>query len=200
MLNSISSGDCGCGSMMLAGRTGNSGSTNRIADDLFSKMDANSDGIVDKLELSDTLKSMSAAGTAMPDADTLFSRLDANGDGKITAGENSDGVKLLIQEYGHLQKGGGRHHRHRPDNMFANADALFKQFDSNGDGSISRDEYLAGMDALHHPAQDGPPAGGASAPADSAMQAFVAALLQSYQNTDAGSNQASTGSTVSVAV
>lgn len=69
--------------------------------DLFSLLDANSDGQVSKSEFENAL---GAGGTNLAQADDVFSKLDRNGDGSVSLGELTSALKGA--------GGKGHHHHH----------------------------------------------------------------------------------------
>src|ERR1700685_4620866 len=72
--------------------------------DLFSRIDANGDGLIPKSEFENP---PGAGGTNVAQADDVFSKLDTNGDGSVSLGE----LKSALQGAG--GKGGhGHHHAH----------------------------------------------------------------------------------------
>ena len=73
------------------------------AQDLFSQIDADGDGAINKSEFENAL---GAGGTNLAQADDVFSKLDANGDGSVSLDEMKAGVA------GGGGKGG--HHHHMP--------------------------------------------------------------------------------------
>jgi hypothetical protein len=68
--------------------------------DLFSQLDANSDGQVSKSEFENAL---GAGGTNLAQADDVFGKLDKNGDGSVSLDEMSSALKGA----------GGHGHRHK---------------------------------------------------------------------------------------
>jgi hypothetical protein len=85
----------------------------------FEAMDANHDGIVTKDEL--TAQIAARMGSAPPPEriDALFKTMDTDGDGKATAAE-----------------------------VTAAAEARFATMDANHDGTLSEDEFRAGMSQM----------------------------------------------------
>lgn len=61
------------------------------AEEMFSKIDSNQDGSIDKAEFSDFGAQMASqaksAGQQIPSGEQLFSRIDADGDGALTSNE-----------------------------------------------------------------------------------------------------------------
>jgi len=124
------------------------------------RADANSDGAVTKEELAESLKRLAGGmrgqggGRGMPEPEQVLKRLDANGDGKLTKDElpepmaermmqadaNGDGA-ITKEELVEARKrfaGGGRGQgggRGMPD-----PEQMFKRFDKNSDGKLSKDE------------------------------------------------------------
>jgi Ca2+-binding EF-hand superfamily protein len=202
MINSINSSGGGCNAALLSvypsGR--NAANSSQIADNMFAKMDSNSDGFVDKAELSSIPASMPADQSKMPTATDSFSRFDADGDGKLTKEEHSQGLRSLMHEYGSHMRG---LHRPDPDELFAKADAdgngsldkselksfleqgpggadkaprvdeLFAKLDRDGDGSISKDENKTGIEARRQESD--------SNVNENPFAAYISLILQQYQ-------------------
>jgi Ca2+-binding EF-hand superfamily protein len=151
------------------------------AADVFSKIDANGDGSISKDELSAFQSNMqaqfkdsvmgsqtdstsllslleaisqtatpngtsgTAAGSASQSAggstDALFSKIDTNGDGSISKDELAKAQATMPHHHHH-------HHAKSSDatsqaNVTSPFDQLFSKIDTNGDGSISKDELSA---------------------------------------------------------
>ncbi len=103
-------------------------SPTQLADDIFSKLDPNNQGYIDKSDLQNALDSLSGSsgststssstsGTSdSSNVDALFSQLDANGDGKITKSEMESGMQKLSDALDSQAMGsrmhGGHHHHH----------------------------------------------------------------------------------------
>ncbi len=69
----------------------------KMAEDLFSKLDASSQGYIQKSDLQSALNSISS--DASSNASDLFSQLDADGDNKVTKQEFTDGLKNLASQF-----------------------------------------------------------------------------------------------------
>lgn len=73
----------------------------QMASDLFSKLDTQNKGYVEKSDLTSALSQLKAQGTESTEsstADQLFTKLDGDGDGKITEDEMKSGLKQLADE------------------------------------------------------------------------------------------------------
>jgi Ca2+-binding EF-hand superfamily protein len=101
---------------------------------------------------SGTTASGTTTGTDSPSrTDALMSALDANGDGSISAQEFTSGAESLLHRAG----GHHRHHHHEggqgqdgssgPSRLDQKLDQLFKQLDTNGDGSVSAAELASAL-------------------------------------------------------
>jgi EF-hand domain pair len=75
--------------------------------DLFSQIDANGDGSINKSEFESAL---GAGGTNLAAADDVFSKLDSNGDGSVSLDELKNALQGAGGHHGghhHVQAGGG---------------------------------------------------------------------------------------------
>ena len=116
-------------------------SLKQMQEKMFKAMDANSDGKVDKNELSAFQKKQQTNGMqGGPSVDEIFKKSDTNSDGGITLQEMQDSMAKIAQQMMQGQAppsaSGGT------DSNFSSAlkDKVFKSADLNGDGSISKDE------------------------------------------------------------
>lgn len=122
-------------------------------EELFSKTDANGDGTIDKVELSDALaaKSETEGAENAPDADELFSMLDADGDGSITQEEHTQGLQNLAPQGGPQGTKGlmgpppppppGSEEEEEEEELFAATDA-------DGSGTIDLEELSSMLSSL----------------------------------------------------
>lgn len=90
--------------------TGSTTSRSAALNHLFSQIDANNDGKIDKAEFEDAL---GAGGTNLAQADDVFGKLDKNGDGTVSLGEIASALK----------GGNGHHHSHHTKGAGESSDA-----------------------------------------------------------------------------
>jgi Ca2+-binding EF-hand superfamily protein len=108
---------------------GTGGKKGGKADDLFSQIDANADGLIDQAENDAALKKLHEQDPGKVDTSAMFKDADKDGDGKVSFDE----FKALL-----------------PDNKSeADAQSLFKQFDTNGDGYVNQTEHEAAIKEMN---------------------------------------------------
>jgi Ca2+-binding EF-hand superfamily protein len=115
---------------------------------LFSKLDTNQDGSVDKSEfVTGAGGSQDSSSTDSSAAAQLFSLFDSDQDGKLTKGELQTGFQKLGDSLKSLLIGqqsvdgtSGQGHRGGPPN----ADQLFSSLDTDQSGSVDKAEFLKG--------------------------------------------------------
>jgi Ca2+-binding EF-hand superfamily protein len=129
MVSSISS----TSSYLLSVISRMSPSTEQRKNDLFSKVDGNSDGSIDKTEFSELAKKLSERSGASVDAESAFSTYDADGNGTLSAEELDAFMKATAPP----PPQGGRD----AQGMQQRLDDLFGKIDSNGDSSLSKSEF-----------------------------------------------------------
>ncbi len=136
----------------------------RFFDLMMGRGDKNQDGKLTKEEFTASLSDRGgfarAGGGRRPfDAETMFERFDSNGDGEITPDEipqrvqrmmqldrNGDGV-LTREELSQGPPGGGfgGGPGMAPGDPGARAERMFERFDTNSDGTVTKDELPDGM-------------------------------------------------------
>ena len=126
---------------------------NSRADRMFSKVDTDGSGSVDKTELQDMLDNIAQkTGTSLGSADDLMSKMDTDGDGSLSKDELASGMKSLMPapsstvEFAH-HGGGGGCHMPPPDSDSSGSTSTTATdpLDTNGDGVVSADELAAGQ-------------------------------------------------------
>jgi Ca2+-binding EF-hand superfamily protein len=94
----------------------------------------------------------------MARAETRFARMDANGDGRISPDERREARKERRRmhdehrhgrHHGRGEDGGRFEHARHERGPGVNVDRMFKRFDANGDGMISREEVEAAKQKWH---------------------------------------------------
>lgn len=127
------------------------------ADRMFSKVDTDGSGSVDKTELQDMLDDMAQkTGTSLGSADDLMTKMDSNGDGSLSKDELASGMKSLMPPPSSTvdfaqQSGGGLPPPPPPDSASGSGDSSSSTsatstdpLDTNGDGVVSAEELAAG--------------------------------------------------------
>jgi Ca2+-binding EF-hand superfamily protein len=131
-------------------------------EDLFKKMDADSDGSVSEQEFESTVVSISPQGAnaansadAQSRAETEFKKTDTDGDGKISESELATAVKAREAEHAGEAQGSGAAQGARPaggggggaktESAAASSSAgkTYDPADTNEDGTVSEQEAIA---------------------------------------------------------
>lgn len=110
----------------------------QIRERMFQKLDANSDGSIDKAEFGKAPQPPGMGGAGMPSSDQMFAKIDGDGNGSLSKDEmKAFGDKMSSQMKSMLlgaQESSGADN----DNPL---DALFKALDQDEDGSVSKNEF-----------------------------------------------------------
>jgi Ca2+-binding EF-hand superfamily protein len=106
---------------------------------MFQKIDANSDGSIDKAEFGKGPQPPGMGGAGMPSTDRMFAKIDGDGNGSLSKDEmKAFGDKMSAQMksvlMGAQESAGGEQEE-------SSLDALFKALDSDEDGSVSKNEF-----------------------------------------------------------
>lgn len=108
------------GALLALGLTATAQAQMRDGSRAFDRLDSNSDGVLDATEL-------------QTQRERAFSHLDTDGNGVITAAEREQARSRMQRVRERLQ---------------GHADAIVAEADSNHDGDISRDEFMAAPQPL----------------------------------------------------
>lgn len=108
-------------------------------EEMFAKVDTDSDGSVSKAELKGMLEDISkkTGVSNSSSTDELFSKMDSNSDGSLSQDELGEGMKNIMppppstMDFAQSRSAG------------SSGDDLFTKVDSNGDGSISTEEMAS---------------------------------------------------------
>jgi hypothetical protein len=98
--------------------------------DLFSQLDANSDGQISKSEFENAL---GAGGTNLANADDVFGKLDKDGNGTVSLDELSSALKGA-------GKGHHRHHHHAAGSNGSSADPLLQALNGSSSTQVSNSD------------------------------------------------------------
>jgi Ca2+-binding EF-hand superfamily protein len=110
-----------------------------MAQQMFKKIDSNSDGGIDKSELEAI-----AGSSSTTDISQLFSKMDTNSDGKIDESENESALQKLAQKMeSAFSKMNGADGKKGPPPPPPNASEMFSKIDTDSSGGISEDEFNA---------------------------------------------------------
>jgi Ca2+-binding EF-hand superfamily protein len=113
-----------------------SASTSTMAnpiDQLFSSLDTNGDGEISQSEMEGAIENL---GGTQDQADALYSQLSQNGSSGI---DEQQLASAAAPQHG----GGSHHHHHHVGGADQAANSLMQMMDSNGDGSVSQDEFTS---------------------------------------------------------
>jgi Ca2+-binding EF-hand superfamily protein len=125
-----------------------SASQTQMLEKLFSKIDKNGDGKIDKDELT-AFKAASQSGSATnsTSVDDIFNKLDTNQDGSISKDEFKAGMAKMRHHHG----AGGPpppSTDSSQDSSSTTVEDIFKSIDTDGDGTISKSEFKAALEKL----------------------------------------------------
>jgi Ca2+-binding EF-hand superfamily protein len=116
---------------------------------MFSKMDQNSDGGIDKAEMQTVLGKMAEQSGQTVKVDDLFSQHDSDGNGKLSQDETNTAMESLLkgapQQGGMMQAGMRSGAMPPPPPDFAQ---MFKDADTDSDGSIAKTEMQTVADKI----------------------------------------------------
>jgi Ca2+-binding EF-hand superfamily protein len=177
---------------------------------LFSKIDQNGDGSIDKTEMG------SAVSENSPSVEDIFTKLDSNQDGVIGKNEYEEALSKLRSHqppppppssaemekdsedmFSKIdQNGDGSISKDELSSFMAQSnqdvDKIFNEVDTNGDGVISKSESDAHMKKMQEGGKGGPPQDSAMSTASDVQNwesQMFEKLLQAYQNYDTASNE-----------
>jgi Ca2+-binding EF-hand superfamily protein len=102
--------------------------------EMFTKMDTNGDGSVDKAEFTAFGKQMAAKIGKADKSEEIFAKIDTDGDGKISQTEN-EAFASQMQAMGPPPG--------PPPGGAKSPDEMFTEMDTDGDGSIDKTEFEA---------------------------------------------------------
>src|SRR5262245_60563133 len=135
MVNAIGSSACSMSPGAADG--GSSPGRARFVDRIFSKLDANGDGAIDKAELPSFVQMAAGSDDANPvDVDGLFAKLDADSDGAVSKDEFGQAAQQLHDELRGQQLGPGG----AGFDLTQVINNLYAKADANGDGSVDDSE------------------------------------------------------------
>lgn len=162
-----------------------------LQEKLFTKLDSNGDGGIDKTELSDFMSfAAQSSGTQATDGAALFSSIDSDGDGAITQTELSDGAKALFDELRAQLMTSGQETSEAKAVEKPNVEDLFATIDANGDGSIDQDELGTFMST------NPPPPPGGSGGHGGGLFSRIESLLDQYRSTATTETETASGLSV----
>src|SRR5690349_21279031 len=100
MVSSISGSAAFSSAMLSSSQCRGPRDAQALQEKLFTKLDANGDGGIDKTELSEFMSfaASQSGSTQASDGATLFSSIDSDGDGTISQTELSDGAQSLFDQ------------------------------------------------------------------------------------------------------
>lgn len=121
----------------------------QMREKMFSKLDADADGSITKVELEAAPKPEGRNGGKAPGVDRMLKDFDGDGDGAITQSEMTAGFQKIDErmqgQFLRMQEAGEQRGLGGPppsaDELFSTLDA-----DGDGDGAISKEEMTAGFE------------------------------------------------------
>jgi Ca2+-binding EF-hand superfamily protein len=175
MVSSIGSSAVFSFAMLSGSQSRGSRDMQALQEKLFTKLDANGDGGINKTELSEFMSfaAQSSGGQATTDSSALFSSLDSDGNGAISQAELSDGVKTLFDQLRTQLMTATKEASETTSVKKPDTEELFSTVDANGDGLIDQDELGSFM------AANPPPSGADSGGGFSKLES----LLDQYRST-----------------
>jgi Ca2+-binding EF-hand superfamily protein len=111
--------------------------------ELFAKLDVNGDGSIDASEMKSLTDYLGAKTGKSVDASAVMTAIDTDGNGSVSSAEFTDNTRKLFDSLrGQLM---GAKVGASTQSSGSAVDKMFAALDSNGDGSISADEFKSGM-------------------------------------------------------
>ena len=118
---------------------------------MFAKVDADGSGGIDKTELQTLVDKVAkkTGVTSTPSTDELFSKVDTNGDGTVSSDELSKGMKDIMPPPSTMEFAQSRSDSGTSGNSSTgSSDDLFGKVDTDGSGTVSKDELQSLMDKM----------------------------------------------------
>ena len=132
----------------------------KMAQELLTSMDTDSNGSIDKTEFSTAVQALDSSSSSSKSATDIFNTLDANSDGKMSSEELMAALKNTKPP--EPPQGGGQHHdggmppppppsdsssgSSGSSSSSSSLSKIFSSLDTNKDGTISADELMALFD------------------------------------------------------
>ncbi len=154
-------------------------------DELFSKVDNDSSGTIDKTEFSALAKKLSTDSSSSIDADSVFTTYDANNDGTLSKDELDKFMKENASPPADTSAGAMSQM-----GMQQAVDSMFNSIDSNGDGEVSSSEMTAYLKSLSTSNDTTSTDAGTSSSDTSASSAISSLFAQYASNSDGTMNEA----------
>jgi|GEM_PF-2546088 len=144
MINSVGSNSYSLSALSVGPRQRSQApDASQTAEKMFSKVDTNGDGSIDKTEFATAIQNRGDSGKGQAvNADDLFSKIDSNGDGTVSKAENTDYLKQLQAQRKAGAPNGDGPPPPPPDSGQLASDVLSK-IDSDSSGGISLDELTS---------------------------------------------------------
>jgi hypothetical protein len=165
----------------------------QMASQMFKKADANSDGGIDKTELSTMMANGPGGAKGSTDVDKIFSEADSNGDGKIDETENADQLKKIGEEMkasgmagkGNAQGGGGSAPAGggggaQSSDSTSDSSETYDVKDTNEDGTVSNSEEIL-YDATHPETSEKSESGSSKSDKSDSIKSAVSDLVSKIQ-------------------
>jgi Ca2+-binding EF-hand superfamily protein len=118
----------------------------KLSDEMFSTLDTDSSGLVDESEFTSLIEELTNAGSE--DIASAFANIDSDSDGSITQSELASAIESSMPPPPMMGGMPPPMQSTSEEDDSTSEDDIFAQFDTNGDGTVSQEELLAGLESM----------------------------------------------------